>query len=104
MTFTYSPDLQDASRRRFMLLLLALNLFLAGMIGTFVIRSYLGEPPPHRRGSPTLRVEMIASHLPLADAAVLRAEFAKKVDAIVQASEGFRQAREKTRRALRADP
>jgi uncharacterized membrane protein len=93
-----------APRRRTILLLSALNLFLIGIIGAFVVRYYSGEPPTHRKAGPAHRIEKIASRLPAEDALILRLEFTKKSGAIEDASDAFRQAREKVRSALRAEP
>ncbi len=104
MTYAYPMDLQDRSQRRFMLILLALNLFLAGIIGAFVVRSYFDGPVTGHRGRPAQRIEALSSYLPLEDAAILRSEYSNRSVAIEAAGDSFRQAREKVKSALRAEP
>jgi uncharacterized membrane protein len=103
MSFT-NPSQGRPSKRRWILLLTVVNLFLIGLIGAFLIRHYFAEPSRHRSTSPTHRIDRIASRLPASDAVILRMEFAARSEDIEKASDAFRVAREKVRLALRMDP
>ena len=104
MKATTMIQTQELARRRAVLLLLALNLFLIGIIGAFVVRYYSGEPAPHRKTGPAHRIETMSALLSQQDAITLRLEFTKKSEAVERATDALRQAREKVRLALRIDP
>lgn len=75
-----SPEMVQEERRsrRFMLLSLALNLFLIGVGGTMLARSYFAPPAISTitiDRSARARIERIAETLPPADAAIMRAAY-----------------------------
>jgi uncharacterized membrane protein len=95
---------REGAQRKGLLALLALNLFLIGIIGAFTVRYYIAEPAAHRKAGPARRIEAMSALLSPGDAAVLRVEFAKKSEVIERVSDAYRLAREKVRLALRAEP
>jgi uncharacterized membrane protein len=103
MSFAYPPQGRP-SKRRWILLLTVVNLFLLGLIGAFLVRYYFAEPSRHRSTSPAHRIERIAARLHAGDAAILRMEFAARSEELEKASDAFRVAREKVRLALRMEP
>jgi uncharacterized membrane protein len=92
------------SGRRTILILLALNLFFAGVAAAFFARLYWNDASSHAKGSPARRIETLAGLLSSEDAAILRLEFTKRSEAIDQASENFQKARDLVRASLRAEP
>ncbi len=80
---------------------LALNLFFIGIAVAMVVRD-----PPSRQWSPDVfvRIERLASHLPPADAQILRAAVNAHHDAIEKSHMAYRSARDDIREALREDP
>jgi uncharacterized membrane protein len=95
---------QRRPRQRLILALLALNLFLGGIVGAFLIGYDIEAPSPHGKWNPARRIEQLAARLSRDDAQILLLEFTHNLPAIEQASEVFRQSREKVRLALRAEP
>jgi uncharacterized membrane protein len=90
--------------RRTMLWSLALNVFLICGIAAFLLSSSLHNPAAGRGGGPAHQFEMLASRLPSEDATVLRAEFAKKSEAIDEAHKAAHRTRDAVRQALSAEP
>ncbi len=98
--------ISDWMRRRIILMLLALNVFFAAALGTFLLRDYL-VPPDNNAGvilSPAQRFEALAAQMTPQDAAWLRTEYAAKEAAINTAREAIRRARQTMRDALSAEP
>lgn len=97
---------QDRSTRLLLLCSLALNLFFVGAAGTLLARHYLTVPAasaPIDR-SVAGRIERLAATLPAADADILRAEFRADTARVEAAQATYRQAQDRVREALRAEP
>jgi uncharacterized membrane protein len=88
----------SAGWRRALLVSIALNLFLAGLIVTHLAREkwYAGPKAP--------RIELLAATLPAADADKLRAEFEADAAAITPARAAFHQAQDAVRASFRVEP
>jgi hypothetical protein len=94
----------DRPRRRTILWLLALNLFVTSALLAFAVRHFLEAPQPRGKVTEVRRIEALANRLAPDDASILRTEFLKKSEAIEQARERFTRSREAVRVALRAEP
>jgi len=81
---------------------LALNLFFIGAWAAFAWRHYAWER--HRPWNPATRIERLAAALPAGDADKLRSEFAARQGNIEAAITTYRQAQQRMREALRAEP
>jgi uncharacterized membrane protein len=81
---------------------LAVNLLFAGIVGTWVARPLFRGPPSAPEFSRV--IDRIALRLNDADAAVLRQAYAARRDDITKLSGNIRDARQKVRSALRAEP
>jgi uncharacterized membrane protein len=104
---------QPENRRRRWILVgmiasLALNLFLAGVVGAWLVRPALFRPaaaPPVTLGLPADRLgERIARRLPPSDRPIIRDAFKNHEQEIRQRLEEWRNALQTSRRSLRADP
>lgn len=82
---------------------LALNLFFIGIAGAMLLRPYVAAPSVNDR-SDAARTERIAATLPHADADKLRQAFSDRRAEIDAARGRYRQAQDKVRDALRAEP
>jgi uncharacterized membrane protein len=89
-----------------MLISLALNLFLLGILGAVAVRGYAPAASTEHRISwtPASRIERLASALPAADASELRVEFQSQSQLIDALNAQYRSAQEHVRAALRAEP
>ena len=97
---------EDRNARMLLLCSLALNLFFAGVAGTLLTRHYLAPPAattPIDR-SVSARIERLAVTLPSTDADILRAEFRADTANVEAAQATYRQAQDRVREALRAEP
>lgn len=97
---------ENRSSRLLLLVSLALNLFFVGATGTLLLRHYLGPPPasvPIDR-SVAARIERLAATLPSKDANILRAEFRADAPRVEAIEAPYRQAQDRAREALRAEP
>jgi uncharacterized membrane protein len=97
------PGAGRGGRWRYLLIgSLALNLFLAGVLGVWAMRPYFHrQPPPPQPGTVS---ERIANRLPEVDRPVLRQAFAKRQGEINRLFEESRKAQQESRAALRANP
>lgn len=102
MSTVKATDVGQGRRRKAILWLLALNLFVTCALLAFAVRYFIAAPSP--KFSPARRIELIADSLSSDDASVLRTEFLKRSDAIDQARERFSRARDAVRAALLAEP
>ena len=80
---------------------LALNLLLVGMVGVWAVRPLFRSPPSFEMGRV---IERIAGRLDAGDAAILKGAYDKQRDTVARLSTQLREARQKMRRSLRADP
>lgn len=80
---------------------LALNLFLGGVVGVWALRPVFRMSP---QPESTRIIDHMASRLQPADAAILRGVYDKQSDKLVALSQQLRAARAKMRRNLRAEP
>ena len=97
---------EDRNTRLLLLVSLALNLFFIAATGTLLARHYLAPPAavaPIDR-SVAGRIERLAATLPSADADILRAEFRADTARVETAQAAYRQAQDRVREALRAEP
>jgi uncharacterized membrane protein len=107
MSVAHHPVYTPAAAPRWLLLTsLALNLFFVGTAGTILIRGYLTTPAETQQfeRSVDFRIERIATSLPSADAALLRAEFAARRGAVEAAHDNIQRMREKAHAVLRKEP
>lgn len=97
---------EDRNTRLLLLCSLALNLFFVGASGAVLARHYLTAPAavaPIDR-SVSARIERLAVTLPASDADILRAEFRANTASVEAAQATYRQAQDRVREALRAEP
>jgi uncharacterized membrane protein len=97
---------EDRNARVLLLASLALNLFFVGAAGTLLTRHYLSPPAasvPIDR-SVAGRIDRLAATLPASDADILRAEVRADSARVEAAQSNYRQAQERVREALRAEP
>jgi uncharacterized membrane protein len=102
-----SASVSETRNSRLLLLVsLALNLFFVGATGTLLVRHYLTPPiasvPIDR--SVAARIERLAATLPPSDADTLRAEFLSDRAPVEAVEASYRQAQDRAREALRAEP
>jgi uncharacterized membrane protein len=96
---------RGTSRRRWRVALivsLALNLFLVGLVGIWAVRPMFRGPPSPPDFSRT--IDRMAHRLSDADAAILRRAYAAHRDSILQRSREVETARRTVRRTLRSEP
>ena len=85
-----------------LILSLALNLLLAGVVGVWAVRPmFRGPPPPPEFGHV---IERMAHRLNNADAAILKRAYDEHRDEMNRLTGDVRDARQKVRRALQTDP
>lgn len=81
---------------------LALNLFLAGVVGVWALRPvFRGPPPPPEVGG---MMDRMASRVPEADRPILRQAFGKHREDMARLFREARQSQQAVRAALRAEP
>ncbi len=83
---------------------LALNVFLICGIAAFLLTSMFEKPGAPMTGGPARQFEMVAARLPAGDATMLRAEFAKRSEAVGAEHKAAHRTRDAVRAALRAEP
>lgn len=101
-------SVSDGRGRRWMrgalIVSVAVNLFLAGVVGVWAVKPMFrdrgGEPP----GGATSIAERMASRLPETDGQILRQAFQKRHDDMRKLFDEARAAQRDSRRALRATP
>jgi uncharacterized membrane protein len=81
---------------------LALNLFLVGVVGVWAVKPLFRGPPSQPEMGRV--IDRMANRLQPGDAAILRGAYDKRRDRVAKLSVDLREAREKMRRSLRADP
>ena len=81
---------------------LALNLFLAGLIGVWVLKPIFTRPP----AQPEVEriIDRMAGRLQAPDAAILRGVYDRQRDTLTTVSTHLHEARERMRASLRANP
>jgi uncharacterized membrane protein len=107
-----SENLPGSRRRRWIRVALiasiALNLFLAGLVGVWLVRPAVFRPsagPPSAVGLPADRLgERLARRLPAPDKPIIRDAFKNHEQDIRQRLDEWRSASQVTRRSLRANP
>lgn len=104
-----SPILAQEERRskRYMLLSVALNLFFIAVAGTLIARSYLAPAPELTitiDRSAGARIERIATTLPPADAAIIRAAYRDNAASLDPARAEVDRAVEAMKNSFRAKP
>lgn len=107
-----SQNPPGSRRRRWLLVGLvasvALNLFLAGVVGAWLVRPAIFRPSPGPAlalGLPADRLaERISRRLPASDKPIFRDAFKKHEQDIWLRLEDWREAQQMSRRSLRADP
>jgi uncharacterized membrane protein len=108
MMSTLSPALAaDRGTRWVLLCSLAFNLFFVGAAGTLAARYYLARPaapPAALDRSVGARIERLAATLPASDADILRGEFRDRAASVEAVQATYRQAQDRIRKALRAQP
>jgi uncharacterized membrane protein len=91
-----------SGRRWWLILSLAINLLLIGVVGVWVARPFFrGPPPPPEFGR---MVERMSHRLDAPDAAALRAAYDAHRGQIEKLTDNVRDARRNVRRALEAEP
>lgn len=98
---------EERTSRVVLLVSLGLNLFFVGAAGALVVRHSLSPPVASiatTDRSVAARIERLAATLPAADADILRAEFRANAAMVQNAQDIYRQAQDRVRQALRADP
>lgn len=80
----------------------ALNLFLAGVIGVWVLKPIFTRPPA-QPGVERI-IDHMARRLQAPDAAILRGIYDRRQDTLGEASTHLREARARMRASLRAEP
>ena len=107
MMSALSPVLtEDRGTRLLLVCSLALNLFFVGAAGALAARHYLARPatPAALDRSVAARIERLAVTLPAGDADILRAEFRDRTASVEAVQGTYRQAQDRIRKALRAEP
>jgi uncharacterized membrane protein len=107
MMSALSPAITDDRGTRLLLVCsLALNVFFVGAAGALAARHYLAAPAPPAVVDRSVagRIERLAAPLPAGDADILRAEFRDRSAAVEAVQGTYRQAQDRIRRALRANP
>jgi len=98
---------QNRPGRRTVLVSLALNVFLLGLLGALAFDRYVAQSSAGRSGgsrTPAARIERLAVLLPSADAEQLRVEFHERELRIEPLWLAYRDAREAIAGALRVEP
>ena len=108
MMSALSPALVEDRGTRWLLVgSLALNLFFVGAVGALAARHYLAPPAASLATldrSVAARIERLAVTLPANDADILRAEFRDRQASVEAVQVSYRQAQDRIRAALRAQP
>lgn len=108
MMSALSPSLTEDRGTRWLLLgSLALNLFFVGAAGALAARHYLAPPAAPSAAldrSVAARIERLAVTLPANDADILRGEFRDRAASVEAVQGTYRQAQDRIRKALRAQP
>jgi uncharacterized membrane protein len=99
MTIAHTLTTPAPTSRWLLLGSLALNLFLIGLMAALITR----EPPAIDR-SPAGRIDALASALPVADGAKLRASFAANRAGVDGARKKYEESRDGIRAVLRREP
>jgi uncharacterized membrane protein len=102
-----SPAMTADRNSRLLLVSLALNLFFVGAAGALAVRHYLAPPaatPVTLDRSVAARIDRLAATLPASDGDILRAEFRARSAPVEAAQRTYRQAQDRMRQALRAEP
>ena len=102
-----SPAVTEYRSSRLLLASLALNLFFVGAAGALAARHYLAPQattPATLDRSVAARIDRLAATLPASDGDILRAEFRARSAPVEAAQRTYRQAQDRIRQALRAEP